>query len=562
MDGSSDGRPDPATDGKTGRRIGRGSLRALAIVWVAALVAGYAVSGEFLYHAVIGLDASAFPAGEWVQRTLAPDAEKAVGGVVAALVTLSMIGLAGGLLFAWLRRSFSKAPASSRDAGWDVAPIARRGAAPDAGRRRAILAGSAAGLGALLSGTAGMLANALLGLGKPGDGWLGVGRRVSADAGVVKTHPIWEDAWRGARVKAWGRLGRTEWKVSDTVLGAGRLRGDDAWKIVKSAFERGVNYVDTAPDYSTAGSELAVGRALREIPRDQIFLATKFCTPLGHLPEGTSVARYEEVVNESLARLGTDYVDLVHVHSCDETGRLMDPNVHEAFDRLKAAGKARFLGVSTHTPRLVEVANRAIDSGRFDVMMLAYHHGIWPSLPAIIDRAHDERDMGIVAMKTLKGAKHRNLEGFHDAGSYAQAALKWVHENPKVSCAVISFFEMQHLDEYLAASGGRLAAADRETLRRYDRAIVGSYCAPHCGACLPSCPEGVPIHDVLRHRMYFEDYHAERDATELYAKLPVDASACTGCPAPCLGSCPIGIAIPERTRGAHALLSKDRFGIG
>lgn len=528
---------------KTGRRA-LGARGALAIVLFGALVAGWAISGEYLYHGVIGLDASAFPAGEWVQRTLAPDAPNAVGGAVAAFASLLGIALIGGLVFVWLRRGASAA--ASAPEGTSTAPPRPR---------RAFLAGSAAGLGALVSGGTGMLANALFGVGKPGDGWLSVGRQVNANAGVVKTHPTWEPAWHGARVQAYGRLGRTDWRVSDTVLGAGRLRGDEAWKIVKTAFERGVNYVDTAPDYSTAGSELAVGRALREIPRDQIFLATKFCTPIGHLPEGTPVARYEEVVHESLARLGTDYVDLVHVHSCDEVGRLMDPNVHEAFDRLKQAGKVRFLGVSTHTPRLVEVASRAIDSGRFDVMMLAYHHGIWPLLPAIIDRAHDEQDMGIVAMKTLKGAKHRNLESFHDANSYAQAALKWVHENPKVSCAVISFFEMQHVDEYLFASGGRLAQSDREILRRYDRAIVGSYCAPHCGACLSSCPEGVPIHDVLRHRMYFEDYHAERDAMELYAKLPVNASACVGCAAPCLGSCPLGIAIPERTQGAHALLT-------
>ncbi len=539
---------------ESSKRTPTGSLRAWAIVLLLALIAGYAVSGEYLYLTVIGLDATAFPAGEWVQRNLAPDAPNAVGGAAAAFVTLLLISVSGGILFSWLRRRpGSKDIRPSAPPCTDAAVATAPNAGPPA--RRAFLAGTAAGVGALLAGTAGMLANTLFGVGKSGDGWWGVQQQVNSNEGIVKTHPTWDASWRGARVKAYGRLGRTEWPVSDTVLGAGRLRGDDAWKIVKTAFERGVNYVDTAPDYSTAGSELAVGRALLEIPRDQIFLATKFCTTIGHLPEGTSVARYKEVVNDSLARLGTDYVDLVHVHSCDETGRLMDPNVHEAFDRLKEEGKVRFLGVSTHTPRLVDVATRAIESGRFDVMMLAYHHGIWPTLPAIIDRAHDEQDMGIVAMKTLKGAKHKNLEDFHDANSYAQAALRWVHENPKVSCAVISFFEQQHIDEYLAASGGRLASKDREVLRRYDNAIVGSYCAPHCGACLSSCPEGVPIHDVLRHRMYFEDYHAERDAMELYAKLPVNASACIGCSAPCLGSCPLGIAIPERTQGAHALLT-------
>ena len=63
--------------------------------------------------------------------------------------------------------------------------------------------------------------------------------------------------------------------------------------------------------------------------------------------------------------------------------------------------------------------------------------------------------------------------------------------------------------------------------------------------------------DVLRHRMYFEDYRDEANAMALYAKLPVNASACTTCAAPCLGSCPVGIDIPTRTRGAHDLLTMN-----
>lgn len=507
--------------------------RVIAMLAVASLFIGYGVSGSLLYDSIVGLDPSHFPAGVWIQSLVGPSATKAVGGIVLAVLTLLLLTAGAVIVFR--------------------ATIGVRSSAPDANRRR-FLASSAAGASAFGAGVAGTLGHFLFGIGKRGDGWAGVQSGVNSDEGVVKTHPSWDDAWKGARIRSYGRLGRTDWPVSDTVLGAGRLRGDDAWKLVKVAFERGVNYVDTAPDYSVEGSELAVGRALREIPREQIFLATKFCSPIGHLPAGTPVGRYKEVIHESLRRLGTDYVDLVHVHSCDEVDRLMDPNVHEAFGQLKAEGKARFLGVSTHTPRLVEVANEAIDSGRFDVMMLAYHHGLWTELPAIMDRAYDEQDMGIVAMKTLKGARHRNLEDFHHANSYAQAALKWVHENPKVSCAVISFFEMQHVDEYLHASGRTLTDEDLAILEEYDRQVAGSYCAPHCGACLQSCPEEVPIHDVLRHRMYFEDYHDERNAMELYSKLEVNASVCTGCSEPCSGSCPLGIPIPSRTRGAHALL--------
>jgi len=134
------------------------------------------------------------------------------------------------------------------------------------------------------------------------------------------------------------------------------------------------------------GAHLALGRAMKG-HRDRMFVATKFCTPEGHLPSGAPAATYEKAVEDSLRRLQTDYVDLVHVHACDSVERLLDENTHEAFDRLKEQGKARFIGFSSHTPRLEQVAEAAIDSGRIDVMMLAYHHGAWPRLGEIIRRA-------------------------------------------------------------------------------------------------------------------------------------------------------------------------------
>jgi predicted aldo/keto reductase-like oxidoreductase len=159
-------------------------------------------------------------------------------------------------------------------------------------------------------------------------------------------------------------------------------------------------------------------------------------------------------------------------------------------------------------------------------------------------------------MKTLKGAKHNGLAGFREqADAYSQAALRWVLSNPSVSCAVISFFEFQHVDEYLRASGGKLTPADVGLLEEYDRQIAGGYCAPHCGKCLDRCSEDLPIHDVLRYRMYFEDYGDQKRALELYGALEKKASVCASCSAPCVGACPVGIPIQERMSGAHELLT-------
>jgi hypothetical protein len=513
---------------------------ALACLLFAA-VAGYFVTGHLLYKVPIGLNENAFLFGEPLQalaKRFAPDLHNAASGAI--LLGLSLLGIAAVGFFAMRHAVRAKA------------------AKVDAGRRQFLTgAGSGAGIafGSLVIAGGAGAARGVLGLGLGHQGWRGVGAQIGNDAGIVTTSPEWKEEWKGARVKGFRRLGRTGWNVSDIVLGTGRIRGEDGEQIARLAIDRGVNYFDTSPDYSGSGSEQAMGRAIRGV-RDQLFIATKFCTPTGHLPPGTPVAKYMAAVEASLGRLGTDYVDLCHVHSCDEVERLMDENVQEAFDRLKEQGKVRFLGFSTHTPNLVEVANTGISSGRFDVMMLAYHHGLWAPIPEIIGRARSDQDMGVVAMKTLKGAKHDGLAGFREeAGSYPQAALKWTLSNPNVSCAVISFFQLQHVDEYLAASGQQPTAADVAVLEKYDDLIRGTHCAPHCGVCLDSCPEQLPIHDVLRHRMYFEDYGWEKEGMQLYSKLEKNAAVCASCSAPCLGSCPLEIRIQERMIGAHEMLT-------
>ncbi len=441
---------------------------------------------------------------------------------LAVLVSVCLTGL-----WAAPRRSSTASPAKST-------------------RRRFLLGTLGAGGGIAATGFAALLRNA---------GWYTVtGRNIFLVRPPYKAD-VARDEWSGSRVVGYRRLGRTEARVSDISLGSGSgTGGRQTVAVAREAIERGINYFDTAPDYSETGSENRLGEAMKGV-RDRMFLATKWCNPKGHLAPGSSVEDYMEALNASLRRLHTDWVDLVHVHSCDTVERLMDENVHEAFDRLKQQGKVRFLGVSTHTPNLEHVANTAIDSGHFDVLMLAYHFGAWPLLGEIIDRAA-AKDIGVVAMKTLRGAKHHGLLWSRDErDSYTQAAFKWVLANPSVSCLVISLWESAQLDEFLYASGRQIEANDHAVLQRYEELIATAHCRPHCGACLDRCPERLSIHDVLRHRMYFDDYGAQKEAMSRYAALETKADVCTGCDAPCSGACPYGISIPERTRETHALLS-------
>ena len=128
-------------------------------------------------------------------------------------------------------------------------------------------------------------------------------------------------------------------------------------------------------------------------------------------------------------------------------------------------------------------------------------------------------------------------------------------DNELEESIVISFRELSNVDEYLFASGQRPRPADYAVLNKYDELIAGKHCYQHCGACLSSCPEGLPIDDVLRFKMYFEDYGDEREAMRQYAKLEVQADRCGDCSAPCANACPMGVPIAEATREAHRLLS-------
>lgn len=480
----------------------------------------YTLTGELLHDMVEGMRRDALPLWK---------------AIVPALVLMGAV-----LAFIWRARR------TICEGCWVDLPIWMRtvGKGSEPGDRRLALRALGAG-GATIAAFGGATAAVIF----RNRGWIETADQIM-NTEVETTAPAVLPSWKGSRIANRRRLGRTDAMVSDIAVGTGRFQGRE---VAKLAIERGVNYFDTAPDYSEHGSEIELGEAIKDVRREDLFLATKFCVAAGHLPNDTPVPEIIRAVEGSLQRLNTDYIDLVHIHSCDRLDRLMAPNMHEAFDRLKEQGKARFLGVSTHTPNLEEVANAAIDSGRFDVMMLAYHFGMYPSFGHILDKAK-KADVGIVAMKTLKGAKHTNLADFREeSDAYSQAAFRWVLSNPSVSCLVVSFSKMQHVDEYLYASGQPVRDADIALLERYDELTRGDYCQPHCGLCLDSCKYDLAINDILRYRMYFRDYGWEKEGMRLYAKLDEDqnASQCVTCSAPCTNQCPIGVPIREKMLDAH-----------
>ena len=339
-------------------------------------------------------------------------------------------------------------------------------------------------------------------------------------------------------------LGRTGLKVSE--IGFGGYPVDDP-AVIRYALERGVNYIDTSHCYRGGRSEEVIGEALRG-RRGQVVLTTKWCPHHAGRPAKKQV--FLDLLDESLRRLRTDHVDVVLNHevgrNSDGEGveRLRNPEIFEAFEAARRAGKARFLGASGHDPDLMGVMRHAVDSGRFDVLLCRYSFLDYPEQDRLIAAAR-ARGVGFIAMKTLAGAKGADLDAFRDRlTTFKQAALKWVLSNAGVSNLIISINSTRQVDEYVAASGQPLRAADRRVLEDYARAFSAQVCR-FSGACLPACPENVRITDILRFSMYYHEYGQQGRALESYARLleTERASHCLHCSGFCEQACDYDLPI-------------------
>jgi len=197
-------------------------------------------------------------------------------------------------------------------------------------------------------------------------------------------------------------LGRTEEMVSILGLGTapvgeGPIGVEEGIKIFSEAIDSGVNYIDTARIYGNA--EEILGHIITK-QRDKLFVVTKVSTDNG--------TRAEQSLNESLSRLKTDHIDLVHIHSIGSKNLdrvLASDGVLEFLLKQKEAGKIRFIGISGHNrpPNFI----RMIQTGQIDVMMCVINHAdrnIYDFESKVLPEAI-KRNIGCAAMKVYAGIK-------------------------------------------------------------------------------------------------------------------------------------------------------------
>lgn len=178
------------------------------------------------------------------------------------------------------------------------------------------------------------------------------------------------------------QLGRTHMYVSKLSIGGatlcsglyGDLNFDEAKQTVHESFKRGINYIDTAPFYGqfVGESETNVGKILKDVPRQAYYIATKTCRydRTGPNQFDFSYERTMQSINESLQRLGVDYIDLYQLHDVEFADNL-DEVINGAFRaclELKKSGTIRAIGINGY-PLSVLKEGLVKGNGKFDTVL-------------------------------------------------------------------------------------------------------------------------------------------------------------------------------------------------
>lgn len=382
------------------------------------------------------------------------------------------------------------------------------------------------------------------------------------------------------KIKEYRMLGRTGFKVSDISFGSGELAEP---ALLEAILDAGINYIDTAEGYGRGRSERIIGSVIKNRDRKKIFISTK----LGLRGDLTKEAIKDRAL-KCLERLQTDYIDCLMIHNPNPAEQLKTEGYHAAFEELKAEGRVRFRGLSNHGAQWGDVPDTmekvhlaAAEDGRFDVALLVYNFLQRDEGERIL-QAYKEKNIGATLMKTNPVLNYSEIKeqadqlkeegkdvsermqnllgrlkeradatesfqkeyGLKSFDEVRRAAMKFVLNNPNVSCICPTIKNFSDLEFYVNLSGARFDLEAEKTLAAYKALYGDLYCRHGCDRCESSCPHAVPVNTVMRYNHYFQAQGREKSALVKYALLPQNkADKCLHCSGYCEDSCPHGVPI-------------------
>lgn len=238
---------------------------------------------------------------------------------------------------------------------------------------------------------------------------------------------------------------------------------------IRLAYELGVTYFDTAPAYGEGASEEIYGEGLRGIPPENIFLATKVLYG--------DYAYTRRSLEDSLRRLGREYVDLIQLHGTRYTDE-MARSILGRGGQLEALEKAREEGLVKHIGFTVECQNRAlydfIESGRFETMQVEYNvmyqHPYDPNWKCGSMFDAEKKRMGIITMRTMTSHVFqqwmRQIRPDDDY-DYSPDLLRFVLSNPLVDTALVGMRDRETVRANVRIAGNAAGRIKLEAVHNW-----------------------------------------------------------------------------------------------
>lgn len=336
-------------------------------------------------------------------------------------------------------------------------------------------------------------------------------------------------------------LGRTGLRIPIISFG---VMNSDSPDLIKRALDVGIEHLDTAYLYLRGNSERVIGEVLERFGnRDKVYVATKmrfardskkrvFLLKGSGREPGASEENLFQQLETSLQRLRTDYVDILYLHSCYSPQMATYEPLMNALVKVKEQGKARFIGVSTHTD-VPNVIRSTVDAEIYDVVLAAYNYiqEDREEVKKAIKYAA-EKGVGVVAMKTLGG---RRLQEDPNVEVNHQAAMKWVLNDENVCTTIPGMTTFEQLEMNVKVMSDLALTEKEQRDLQMAAAMKGTLYCMNCRSCVPTCPNSVEIPKLMRSYMYAAGYGNYIQARMTIAELPAkqgldvcrDCSVCT-----------------------------------
>jgi len=332
---------------------------------------------------------------------------------------------------------------------------------------------------------------------------------------------------------------------------------------IRTAIDKGVNYLDTAWPYHAGESETILGRALGDGYRNKVKIATKLPSWMTHSRE-----EMDTYLDAQLEKIQTDRIDyyLLHALNGDSWNRLTAMKVLDFIERAKADGRIANAGFSFHGR--LEDFKPIVDAYPWEFCQIQYNYLDEQNQAGTEGLEYAaSRDLGVVVMEPLRGGNLGQPEPPPDVKAIwekaavrrtpVEWALRWVWNHPEVTVVLSGMNEEAHIEENLAIAAQALPESlTREELNRVEAAgrkyktLMKVGCTG-CGYCLP-CPSEVSIPNCFEVYNMMHLFDKGEEAKFMYAirmsgmisGTPGYASQCVQC-GECLEKCPQEIEIPD-----------------